>query len=167
LFDKICRHNGIAHRLTEPASPTTTGKVERFHLTLRRELLDHVGPFTSIEAAQAAVDAWVAQYNAERPHQALDAQQPADRFVPAAEPERELLPVWLPPTLVAAPTFAGGQEEGAEDDGGVDHDTGEAAGRGRVGRSSWTRSCRRQGTCGWSGNSSGSAPPGPDRRFAS
>ena len=27
LFDKICRHNGITHRLTEPASPTTTGKV--------------------------------------------------------------------------------------------------------------------------------------------
>ncbi len=44
LFDKICRHNGITHRLTEPASPTTTGKVERFHLTLRRELLDHVRP---------------------------------------------------------------------------------------------------------------------------
>ena len=40
LFDKICRHNGITHRLTQPASPTTTGKVERFHQTLRRELLD-------------------------------------------------------------------------------------------------------------------------------
>ncbi|WP_203925039.1 IS481 family transposase, partial [Rugosimonospora africana] len=30
LFDRICRENGIAHRLTQPASPTTTGKVERF-----------------------------------------------------------------------------------------------------------------------------------------
>ena len=87
LFDKICRHNGITHRLTEPASPTTTGKVERFHLTLRREFLDHAGPFTSIEEAQAAVDAWVAQYNADRPHQALDADRPvapADRFAPVA-----------------------------------------------------------------------------------
>jgi transposase InsO family protein len=27
LFDKICRRNGIAHRLTQPRSPTTTGKV--------------------------------------------------------------------------------------------------------------------------------------------
>jgi transposase InsO family protein len=26
LFDRICRDNGITHRLTEPASPTTTGK---------------------------------------------------------------------------------------------------------------------------------------------
>jgi transposase InsO family protein len=40
LFDKICRKNGITHRLTAPASPATTGKVERFHQTLRRELLD-------------------------------------------------------------------------------------------------------------------------------
>src|SRR3954467_3837403 len=39
-FDKICRRNGIAHRLTQPRPPTTTGKVERFHQTLRRELLD-------------------------------------------------------------------------------------------------------------------------------
>jgi transposase InsO family protein len=30
LFDRICRENGIVHRLTQPASPTTTGKVERF-----------------------------------------------------------------------------------------------------------------------------------------
>lgn len=35
LFDRICRENGIIHRLTEPRSPTTTGKVERFHRTLR------------------------------------------------------------------------------------------------------------------------------------
>ena len=26
LFDRICRENGIVHRLTQPASPTTTGK---------------------------------------------------------------------------------------------------------------------------------------------
>lgn len=70
LFDKICRKNGIAHRLTQPASPTTTGKIERFHLTLRRELLDMHEPFTSIEEAQVAVDAFVAEYNADRPHQA-------------------------------------------------------------------------------------------------
>ena len=30
LFDRICRDNAITHRLTQPASPTTTGKVERF-----------------------------------------------------------------------------------------------------------------------------------------
>jgi hypothetical protein len=55
LFDRICRDNGIAHRLTQPASRTTTGKVERFHLTLRRELLDLHEPFESLAAAQQAV----------------------------------------------------------------------------------------------------------------
>ena len=35
LFDRICRENGIDHLLTAPRSPTTTGKIERFHGTLR------------------------------------------------------------------------------------------------------------------------------------
>ena len=37
LFDRICRENGIDHLLTQPACPTTTGKIERFHRTLRLE----------------------------------------------------------------------------------------------------------------------------------
>ena len=40
LFDRICRENGIKHILTAPRSPTTTGKVERWHKTLRREFLN-------------------------------------------------------------------------------------------------------------------------------
>ena len=54
LFDRICRENGIRHLLTAPHSPTTTGKVERFHKTLKGEFL--AGKvFESIDAAQAAV----------------------------------------------------------------------------------------------------------------
>ena len=37
LFDRVCRENGVTHRLTQPRSPTTTGKVERFHRSLRAE----------------------------------------------------------------------------------------------------------------------------------
>ena len=58
LFDQICRENGITHRLTKIHSPTTTGKIERLHQTLQRELLDVHGPFASIEALQAALDTW-------------------------------------------------------------------------------------------------------------
>src|SRR3954447_21130261 len=43
MFDRICRENGVDHRLTKPRSPTTTGKVERFHQTLQGELLDDCG----------------------------------------------------------------------------------------------------------------------------
>ena len=31
LADRICQENGIDHLLTAPRSPTTTGKIERFH----------------------------------------------------------------------------------------------------------------------------------------
>src|SRR3954466_15397641 len=91
LFDKICRRNGITHRLTQPRSPTTTGKIERFHQTLRRELLDDARPFTSPLAAQAAIDDWVRDYNAQRPHQSLDTAAPvtpAERFQPVPDEQR-------------------------------------------------------------------------------
>jgi transposase InsO family protein len=104
LFDKICRRNGIAHRLTQPSSPTTTGKVERFHQTLRRELLDDARPFSSLLQAQAALDDWVREYNTSRPHQALETKlpvAPADRFQPAGDEQRELLGLWLPAALSA------------------------------------------------------------------
>ncbi|MEV0694644.1 IS481 family transposase [Streptomyces sp. NPDC050388] len=103
LFDRICRENGIAHRLTRPASPATTGKVERFHQTLRRELLDDCGAFESIEEAQAALDAWVQEYNSLRPHQALDMQSPGDRFTPVPEREWDVLSLRVPGVLGLVP----------------------------------------------------------------
>ncbi|WP_442914416.1 IS481 family transposase [Kribbella sp. NBC_00709] len=105
LFDKICRKNAITHRLTAPASPNQNGKVERFHLTLRRELLDDHQPYLSVAAAQAAVDGFVARYNTDRPHQGLDERapvMPADRFRPVPQTEQELLELWLPPHLAPA-----------------------------------------------------------------
>jgi transposase InsO family protein len=82
LFERICRENGIKQRLTKPASPTTTGKIERLHRTFREEFLNHVAPFESPAAAQAAIDAWVESYNRSRPHQALDMATPASLFRP-------------------------------------------------------------------------------------
>src|SRR3954468_24066604 len=105
-FDKICRRNGIAHRLTAPRSPTTTGKIERFHQTLRRELLDDARPFASLLEARAAIDDWVRDYNATRTHQALATTTPiapAERFQPLPAEQRELLGLWLPASLAAAP----------------------------------------------------------------
>lgn len=80
LFDRTCREHGIEHLLTKPRSPTTTGKVERFHRALRTEFrTDRV--FASIEVAQAELDEWVAEYNHRRPHQALDMAVPAQKFL--------------------------------------------------------------------------------------
>jgi len=113
LFERVCRENGIMQRLTKPRSPTTTGKVERFHKSLRLELLDHVAPFESLEAAQQAIDAWVHAYNHHRPHQALDMAAAASRFRPngptRAEPaslaaeDAEQAPSWAIEVIAPPP----------------------------------------------------------------
>jgi transposase InsO family protein len=85
LFDAICREHGIEHLLTQPRSPTTTGKIERFHRSLRAEFLSGRAPFQNLKVAQQELDDWVAFYNTDRPHQALQMATPASRFsaVPA------------------------------------------------------------------------------------
>jgi transposase InsO family protein len=82
-FDRICQHNGIRHILTAPYAPTTTGKIERLHKTMRKELFSG-RRFTRIEQAQAELDAWVAHYNHQREHQAIGDVAPIKRFELAA-----------------------------------------------------------------------------------
>src|SRR5712691_11649974 len=79
LFDRICRENGVDHILTQPRSPTTTGKIERFHKTLRVEF-DTRQLFKTLKTAQEALDEWVNYYNTQRPHQALGDLTPESRF---------------------------------------------------------------------------------------
>ena len=107
LFERICRENGITQRLTRPRSPTTTGKIERLHQSLQLELLDVHGPFESLAALQAALDAWREEYNSDRPHQSLDMAFPASRFTPAVSP----LPLRVPSQLIAASTRQAEQPE--------------------------------------------------------
>ena len=76
-FDRICVENGIKHILTAPRSPTTTGKVERWHKTMRVEFLTGK-VFTSIDDAQSQLDAWVRHYNHVRPHQSIGNVTPSD-----------------------------------------------------------------------------------------
>ena len=90
MFDRICADNGIRHLLTAPYSPTTTGKVERLHKTMRREFFtvkDRV--FATIPELQAALDGWVIEYNTERPHQSFGGRPPAERFALA---DRSIIP---------------------------------------------------------------------------
>jgi hypothetical protein len=132
LFDRICRDNGIAHRLTQPRSPTTTGKIERFHGSLRRELTDDAVPFADLAAAQAAVDNWVHEYNTARPHQAIGLAVPASRFS-TARAEQELLPLRLPSVLALAPVPpapAGPLQPAPETPAAVSPDTSPAVYRG-------------------------------------
>ena len=68
---------GVSHG--RPYHPQTQGKDERFHRTLKGEVLDG-RTFSGLAEAQAAFDAWREVYNAKRPHEAIGLQTPARRY---------------------------------------------------------------------------------------
>jgi len=105
LFDRICAQNGVRHILTAPRSPTTTGKVERFHKTWRAEFVaQHDYKHHTLADAQAALDAWVGYYNTDRPHQSLGDRPPIERFSLARE---RVAPVDIETGEIAARSPAG------------------------------------------------------------
>ena len=82
---------GVRVSFSAPAHPQTNGKDERFHRTLKAELLSG-RVFADHAHAQGAFDTWRAVYNHERPHQALELAVPASRYRPSPRPYPETLP---------------------------------------------------------------------------
>jgi len=70
---------GVAISHSAPYHPQTMGKDERFHRSLKAEVLAG-RPFDDLAAAAHRLDAWRHVYNTERPHQALAMAVPADRY---------------------------------------------------------------------------------------
>jgi transposase InsO family protein len=83
---------GIVPLHSRPLHPQTLGKDERFHRTLKAELLG-TRWFASHQIVQSAFDHWREVYNHERPHAALGMAVPADRYVMS----RRVFPEQLPP----------------------------------------------------------------------
>ena len=77
-----------------PYHPQTQGKEERFHRTLKVELLQQRQWFDQQEA-QGAFDPWRHVYNHERPHEALGLATPASRYTSSP---RSLPKFVTPPT---------------------------------------------------------------------
>jgi len=67
---------GIAVSHSRPYHPQTQGKDERFHRTLKVELLAHRS-FGDFECMQSSFDKWRHRYNHQRPHEALGMAVPA------------------------------------------------------------------------------------------
>lgn len=65
-----------------PYHPQTQGKDERFHRTLKGEVLDG-RIFEGLPQAQQAFDIWRPIYNTRRPHEALGLATPATRYRPS------------------------------------------------------------------------------------
>ena len=73
--DVLPIHGRIRH-------PQTQGKIERFHRTMKDELLKHT-VMQNIEDANQKFQLWREKYNTLRPHEALGMRCPADIYVPS------------------------------------------------------------------------------------
>lgn len=75
-----------------PFHPQTQGKDERFHRTLKADLLAR-HDWSDLRQAQERFDAYRRLYNHDRPHEALDLAVPASRYRPSPRPMPSRLPV--------------------------------------------------------------------------
>src|SRR5215470_5571689 len=72
---------GIGIERIKPGHPQQNGRHERMHLTLKKEATRPAG--ANILQQQATFDAFVDEFNNERPHEALDMRFPAEVYTPS------------------------------------------------------------------------------------
>jgi transposase InsO family protein len=75
---------GIKHERIEPGEPQQNGSHERMHRTLKQETTRPAK--SNLLQQQERFDAFVEEFNHERPHQALAMQRPADVYRPSPRP---------------------------------------------------------------------------------
>jgi len=80
---------GVSH--SRPYHPQTNGKDERFHRTLKCDVLQGRA-YAGLVECQRAFDTFREVYNAERPHEALDLDVPASRYRASTRDYPEALP---------------------------------------------------------------------------
>ncbi len=73
--DVLPIHGRIMH-------PQTQGKIERFHRTMKTELLNQ-NKFNNLTDADRALQDWRLKYNNIRPHEALGMKCPAEVYIPS------------------------------------------------------------------------------------
>ena len=85
---------GIAIERIQPGKPQQNGRHERLHLTLKQETVRP--PAMNALAQQERFDAFVEEFNTERPHEALEMNCPAERYTPSPKPYAGLPDVEYP-----------------------------------------------------------------------
>jgi transposase InsO family protein len=91
IFTTWLMRHGIRVSHGRPYHPQTQGKEERFHRSLKAEVLER-NSFADLAACQHAFDRWRQVYNHERPHEALGLQPPVTRYRPSPRVFCEALP---------------------------------------------------------------------------
>lgn len=81
---------GVGHDRIEPGQPQQNGRHERMHKTLKAETARP--PKRDMEAQQERFDEWRAEFNEDRPHDALDGDPPASRYTASARSMPSTLP---------------------------------------------------------------------------
>lgn len=82
---------GIQVSFSTPAHPQTNGKDERFHRSLKAEVVTG-RTFANHAHVQRAFDEWRDIYNTVRPHQGIGMVVPSTRYRPSPRPFPEVLP---------------------------------------------------------------------------
>ena len=75
---------GLQLERIKPGQPHQNGRHERMHLTLKKETTRPPGA-NSLQQ-QARFDAFISEFNQERPHQALDMRCPGELYTPSVRP---------------------------------------------------------------------------------
>jgi transposase InsO family protein/transposase-like protein len=79
---------GVVHG--KPYHPQTQGKEERFHRTLKTELLQYE-QFSNIQHCQKRFDWWREKYNCLRPHEAIDLKTPSNLYRPSCKSYSDII----------------------------------------------------------------------------
>src|SRR5690606_35118532 len=92
---------GIGFERIRPGHPQENGRHERMHLTLKKEATRPPG--RTLLQQQARFDAFVSEFNEERPHEALSMKVPAELYAPSR------VPIWgcrksTIPSMTATPS---------------------------------------------------------------
>ena len=77
---------GISIERIKPGHPQQNGRHERMHLTLKKEATRPAG--ANLLQQQAKFDAFLQEFNRERPHEALAMKTPAEVYTVSAKPYR-------------------------------------------------------------------------------
>lgn len=90
-FEQLLSDMGITQKNGAPGHPTTQGKIERFHQTLK-QWLTAAGPAATLDELNEQVARFAHIYNTDRPHRAIGRRTPAEVYTATtkAEPTLEI-----------------------------------------------------------------------------
>lgn len=110
-LERWAHEHAVNHRFITPGKPSQNGFIESFNGKLRDECLNE-HEFLNLHPARELIDAYRDDYNANRPHSALDGLTPSEfahkiARAPMGAPGDQIGPALAPTPTVSKPTLIG------------------------------------------------------------